>query len=185
MKIRRLLILCLAAFMTVLPLTACGDKEGETQTDTYDTADAATPLSNKEFPDARIKSTKDFKEVVGEVLTDYINCVNSYSEYTQAHEYEFAQGMTVKQIPGYQDSFECWYEWFYKISSVDDDDVPDEFKSIWQHFKNMAMHNKPRLDEVYSCNVNDMAIKMDEVLEYDSTEVEAIQTEYSALLTAE
>lgn len=189
MKIRKLLI-CFCAVITAFSITACGDDDSSdnntknSSTFATDTADSASanPLSGKEYPELAISKKTDFNEVLTTLLQDYINAVNSYNTYTQDHSAEFALNRQVCDIPDYEEAFECWYQWFYKINSVEDENVPDEYKAVWEHFKNMASYDKPFLDAVYTSNLNDMCENMDKVLEYGSTEVEAIQEEYAKLL---
>lgn len=189
MKKKLALICCLALTLT-LTATACGNNDEDTytssNTEVTDTADSASksPLSDKEYPDLKIKIKKNtnIDDIIIKLIQEYNDNVNLYTKYSENHAFELSKGMTIADAGDFEEYFEGWYKWFYKIKSVDENDIPDDYKPIWSDFRKMANYDKPRLDAIYNSDFIGMRSYMNEIFEYNTTCLESLTNQYDKLL---
>lgn len=171
---------CCCTLALIFSFAACGDEKSSTDDlviATIDSADSSTksPLSDMEYPELAIDKNTSFDEVMTTLLEDYIEAINNYSAYTEEHYYELSLGKQVCSIPDYKETFECWYQWFYKINSVKDEDIPEEYKSVWENFKSMASYDKPYIDNVYTSDFEALSSNMNEVFAYNAIVIQSVQ----------
>lgn len=180
------------AALLIFAAAACGDSDGDetsqssnaaSVTDTADSPDAPkSPLSDKEYDKLKKKKESEFTELIIDLVQRHTDAVNKYNDFYDKNSLAISQGHPIKSMSDYEDTFDGWYEWIYQVQNYDSDNVPDDYRSLWQHFVNVADYEKTALNKVYDADQDTLVEEMNFVFAYSADEFSQISTEMNTIL---
>lgn len=107
------------------------------------------PLADKEYEAMVISTDVPFEELWKELYIEYSSHILTLSDYLLLHGDEIETGGGFSNFDDFEQKFDGYYRFLYKVIYCESDNVPENYTDAWQYLKTTAWTNKSDLNELY------------------------------------